>query len=697
MPNLPSKIISLDTETTGIDSHHGASPFLVTICSDDKPDEPDYWEWDVDPLTRKVLYNTEDVNEIRQSINASDSVVLHNAKFDIRMLAKFDPEIAERWNWETTKDTLLAGHLLASNQPHDLTTMALIYLGINIEPFEVKLKEATQQARREAPKDWAIAREGRKDMPSAKEKVWKFDTWLPRMLARHLELPPNHEWHTVLSDYATTDSYVTLAMFKVLIEQIKERGLEAIYATRLKILPIAFKMENHGVTINTQRTAESIANYSSESNALGDSCKLIAKSAGFDLTLPKSGTNKSLLEVSERLIVDELKEFNEATGSDQVPARTDTGRISLNKQAIGSYLTMFRPNGKAGRFLKSLTDKRSRDTAITYLNSYARFWRPTVNPMFYKLYPFLNPTGTHTLRWSSSNPNEQNISKKEGFNLRYCFGPAPGREWYSLDAQNIELRIPAYEAVETEMINLFEHPDDPPYYGSNHLLNFHTVYPEIWEKVLDEVGLEKVGPTCKKRFASSNYQWVKNGGFGVQYGAVDITDPDVWGTADKAFHKKGSHTLLKERFKRIHGKGGLNDKCIIKANEDGYVETIPDATVDPDRGYPLLCTRTTWGRILPTVPLNYHVQGTAMWWMMKAMIRCEVYLNEVNSDRKPSDRIHLVMQVHDELVFDFPIGDNLEHVKQIQSLMAQGGEDIGIPTPVSIEYHPNNWSEGKTI
>jgi hypothetical protein len=158
------------------------------------------------------------------------------------------------------------------------------------------------------------------------------------------------------------------------------------------------------------------------------------------------------------------------------------------------------------------------------------------------LHPSLNPTGTDTLRWSCSNPNEMNIAKQEGFNLRLCFGPAPGREWWSLDAKNIELRIPAYESGQKDLIDLFERPDDPPFYGSTHLLNFSVVYPDLWEKELREVGLEKVGPHCKKKYASTWYQWCKNGGFAVQYGAVDRDDGG--GTADRAFHRRGSHSLL---------------------------------------------------------------------------------------------------------------------------------------------------------
>jgi len=131
------------------------------------------------------------------------------------------------------------------------------------------------------------------------------------------------------------------------------------------------------------------------------------------------------------------------------------------------------------------------------------------------------------------------------------------------------------------------------------------------------------------------------------------------------------------------------------------VETLPDKTVDPKRGYPLYCSRAEWGGVLPTVPLNYHVQGTAMWWMMKAMIRCQNYLDKLNMEASSGREYHLVMQVHDELVFDFPRGEtpqeNLLVILEIKRLMELGGEDISIPTPVSCEYHAENWAEGVKI
>jgi DNA polymerase I-like protein with 3'-5' exonuclease and polymerase domains len=408
-----------------------------------------------------------------------------------------------------------------------------------------------------------------------------------------------------------------------------------------------------------------------------------------------------------------------------------TNAPSLNKEALSYYELTLPPRSKPALFIRALRDKRKLDTALAYMAAYQRFWIPLVGPDgrvvpgWYVLHPGLNPTGTVTLRWSSENPNEQNISKKdiedEGGNkasLRSCFGPAPGREWWSFDGKNLELRIPAYAAGEEAMIALFERPDDPPYYGSNHLLNFHTVYPDVWDGELGTVCAdpgccgdrvvtpETVGPHCKKRFASSWYQYVKNGGFAVQYGAIDRAGGE--GTADRAFHRAGAHGLLKRRFAKIHGPGGLNERCIRHAEKYGYVETIPDTTVDPTRGYPLMCTRTEHGQILPTVPLNYVVQGTACWWMMMAMIRVQDQLDEWNAADarlpRPRGGYHMALQVHDELVLDFPAGKgpepwktNLPKARRVQALMAMGGEGIGVPTPVSCEWHQTSWASGKTF
>lgn len=815
-------MIALDTESTGLDLRHGAKPFLVTTCDDD--DNVTYFEWDVDPLTRRPQVVKDDLIKIEQLVDEADEVVFQNPKYDVKGLHAVG--LDGEWNWDKTYDTLMAGHLLRSDQPHDLTSMALLTLGVNVKSFEDAVKRATEEARtvvkREFP-DWRIAKKGLPEMPSAKEKVWKNDMWLPRALVKEavfsgrFDLLPDHDqqpstgviedcnvridrrtkwgnpfrigkdgtreevvklyaqriwgtqliddlpqlykqrlgchcyprlchgdvlralchpWMTVCSEYANSDSCVTLALFRRQRELLIEKGLWKIYQERLKVLPVVYQMENRGVTLNGNRLTELYARLTVESDKEHKICvnlsnekvtKLPVNGVSNELKNFIFGTKETCSECSGsgkyqegQRVVTKGKEspvcakcFGQgsvATGGGNLNLisnkKTPKGAPSMDKDVLDHWLATLPEKSRARRFIQGLRKYRKRKTAIGFLDSYQKFWLPihaTVGNTSKRvssqqpwrvLYSSLNPTGTNTLRFSSSNPNQQQISKQEEVNLRYCFGPASGREWWSLDAKNIELRLPAYEAGETEMIDLFERPDEPPYFGSNHLLMFSVLHPEKWDHD-DSEGLLK----AKKRYASTWYSWTKNGNFAIQYGAVEQS-----GTADRAYHVPGAQKKIQGRFKKI---ARLNQKMIDMANKVGHVETILDKTVDSVRGYPLYCMRGRWGKVKATIPLSYHVQGSASWWMMKGMVRCQAYLDKLNSVSKLI--YAMVMQVHDELVFDFPRPPhgasptkhpreyNLPHVRRLQRLMEEGGNDFGIPTPVGIEYHENNWAEGVEI
>lgn len=691
-------MIALDTEATGLDLYHGARPFLVTIC--DEQGNNIWWEWEVNPLTRKPRVPVEDLKEIQACLDENEYLVLQNAKYDytgLRLLFQ-DAGLKLCWDWGKVYDTLLAGHLLASNQPHDLTTMTLVYLGVNISPLEDALETVTKETLKLVKvryPTWRVAKAGLFDMPSAKEKTWQYDSWVPRQLAIEEGLGENHPWYTACSRYANGDSSATIALFQKQREILEERKLWKIYQERRKILYAVGAMEWAGVTLNQDRAKELEQLYSTAAASYHRVCIHLAD--GELETLPKNGASNALKSV----LFDKFKLVSSRT--------TARGNASVDKYVLDDWLATLPRQSRAYAFIRALKDYRKRQTQLSYITGYKRFWllldqdNPGLDP-WHILHPSVNPTGTDTLRMASSNPNEQNISKQEiaelgrehGRNMRYLFGPAPGREWWSLDAENIELRIPAYEAGETAMIELFERPGDPPYYGSNHLLFFDILHPDLFAKH---------GKGVKKVYADTWYQWTKNGDFAVQYGAVAAS-----GTADRAYHVLGAQEKIESHLVKIKQ---LGQQWIRFAEKHGYVETMPDKTVDSERGYPLLCTRSKWGHILPTVPLSYHVQGTAMWWMCKAMVRCQGYLDELNSRRKPEYHAHLVMQIHDEVVFDFPkskvdpasvkdwktdksgyLHTNLPYLRKIQKLMEQGGKDIGVPTPVSVEYHPVTWNEG---
>lgn len=720
-------MIALDTETTGIDLYHSARPFLVTVCWPDGSQK--HWTWRVDPLTREVRVLEEDIQEIRDLIASEDEIVLQNGKFDVSALGVAG--IVTDWPWNKTHDTLIAAHLLNSGQPHDLTTIAEHYLGWNIRPFEDALRDVVRECRmycRANLPDWAIASSRRADMPSAsssdrtKERgaeqgsEWRADQWLPAALAEHLGLPADHRWRTVVDEYANADSAVTVAAWQVMRPEVEGRGLWRIYEERMRVLPILYDMEKRGVTAYEANLVELSTEYRQESDELRAVCENVAASyrhrvpcprvklkthdskpckecngdreVDFRLVLPKGASNGSL-----KTFMFDVLNLEPIRGP---KAKTDEPTVGA--AAIQHYMETLPARSKEHAFVEALYEKRLRDTGIQYMESYKKFWLPTDVDGIRVLHPRLNPTGTSTLRCSSANPNEQNISNKTMYDtdsrsLRYCFGPPPGYEWWSLDAKNIELRLPAYKSGEADMVGLFEDPKSPPYYGSVHLLNFSAVFPDVWEKVLREVGKDKVGPECKRRYESTFYKWTKIGGFAIQYGAQEDT-------ADRAFHRRGCFRLLKERFTKLEA---LNQECIRFADRHGYVETWPDRSIDPDHGYPLVCSRTDSGYVLPTVPFNYKTQGSAMWWTMTSMVRVQEVLDDWN---RKSGGYRIVMQVHDELVFEMPRRadprvdpkrSNLGRARELARVMAVSGDNMGVPTPVGTEYHPSDWSVGVSL
>lgn len=709
-------MLSLDTETTGTDFFHAARPFLVTM-SDEQGNQHtwghnDSSEWPVNPITREPEIPIEDLAEIGSAIALANGVVLQNGKFDAHSLATIGVEFP----WDDYHDTLLAGHLLASNQPHDLTSMALHYLGVDIQPLEERLERAVKKARdiaRHQFPDWNIAREGSPSMPSAKEETWRFDYWLPRTMMLYWsvmdqpgiseDLRKYDEWWTVLSDYANTDSAVTTQLWLAMKDEMHRQGVWELYEESRKLPRIFYDMERRGITVSKAQLRETRRTFSQESQREGAVCVEIAAASGYRLDLPKSGMNNSLKHFC----------FTPEGNNNFLPvvARTEKGAPSFDaKRAIPEYLMTL--DGEQLEFVRALAAKRKYDTALSYLRTYETYILPIGVEGWYVIHPSNNQTGTHTLRTSQENPNGQQISKQEDFTLRRCFGPAPGREWWSLDYQNIELRIPAYKAPEPAMIDLFERPDDPPYFGSNHLLVAHKLHPKLFEELVcpkclgrgcykdtgndshkiacnhEKVPLWSIKDGFKKRYGATWYQYLKNGNFAVQYGCQEEL-------ADRTYRVPGAFKMLKSAFANM---AKLNDKCMAQANKMGYVETAPDRTVNPKRGYPLMIQRTEWGRVTPTQPLSYYVQGTAMWCSRKAMVRVAEYLELVNIAR--GGGYYMVLLVHDELVFDFPYAPdmgNLDVVTEIKRLMCMSGDDIGVPLGVGVELHPETWAKGISV
>jgi DNA polymerase I-like protein with 3'-5' exonuclease and polymerase domains len=186
------------------------------------------------------------------------------------------------------------------------------------------------------------------------------------------------------------------------------------------------------------------------------------------------------------------------------------------------------------------------------------------------------------------------------------------------------------------------------------------------------------------------------GNFSIACGAVKSS-----GTADRAFRVPGAQEQIEGRMRAL---ASLAEKQMKFARKHGFVETIPDRTVDPDHGYPLMIQRTPNGRVLPTTPYTYHIQGSAMWFTLRAMTKCADRLAEWRRDHNFD--AFITLQPHDELVFDFPAGKgkepwrtNLPAAMGLKRLMESVGQDFVTPIKleVSCEYINDNYSEGRAV
>lgn len=747
------KIISLDTEATGIDWKRGAMPFMVQSCANYDREvggskcpawKSIYWQWDVCPLTRVVDVQSSDLDDIVQVIDKADVIWIHNAKFDSHALAA----IGIKLPWHKVMCSLMGSHLLASNHKHNLTDTTIEHLGHDIEQYEKNVKAATQRAmgivKRDFP-DWKIAKEDDPDAPSInnsskrdEDKAWKSNMWLPIALllawdeigVRWDEDNELASWPTVTSDYGCADTDVTLPLGIFMEKRIKEMGCWEIFLERMNLPRIAFDMERRGVTASADNTDAIINEYGLGVAEAQDVCLSIAAEYGHDLQLPAGAApNDSIREFFFGSCVltcplcgkeTRVKEWNgDGRVKDdeawcpkclkkkksvkqlchvqrnpclnlpkiyKVGAKSDAP--TLNADAMEQYRTTL-GDGRPLDFIESLTGMRSRQTAISYAESYKRFWidDDPRYPNYKRLFPSFNPVGTDHLRWSSYNPNGTNISAKEDFNLRVCFAPRPDREGWAFDYRSIERRLPVYECKEPKMLEVFENPDEAPYWGSLYYLTASVLYPDdFWP-------LCKVHPDHPDSFKKKRPRLYKQAKFfdlAKQYGCGSRK-------GDALSKVKGSFAMMDGEFPLF---AALQRHYLDFANRYGYVETIPDRSVCAERGYPILASRTEDGRISPTTPFNYHISGTAMQCTNKGMRRSTDRIDEWRDDGSGWDG-YLTLQIHDEIWVDMPRGSgpepwltNLEKAMTIKALLEMSGDDIGIPTPVSVTYHNETWASG---
>ncbi|MDE6309461.1 MAG: DNA polymerase I, partial [Muribaculaceae bacterium] len=276
--------------------------------------------------------------------------------------------------------------------------------------------------------------------------------------------------------------------------------------------------------------------------------------------------------------------------------------------------------------------RRLRKLLTTYINALPEL----INPRTGKIHTTYNQTVTATGRISSTNPNLQNIPirTEDGRDIRRAFIADPGHLFLSADYSQIELRLMADLSRDKDMVGAFLSGED-----------FHS---ETAAKVY-HIPLDQVTADQRRNAKTAN--------FGIIYGI------SAFGLSERlGIPRRDAKELIDNYFNSYPGVREYLDRCISEARERGYVTTV----MGRKRFLPEINSRNAVVRgYAERNAVNAPLQGSAADIIKRAMIDIWRELRDKGLKSK------MIMQVHDELIFDV-VPDELSQVQEIVThLMSQ--------------------------
>ena len=273
-----------------------------------------------------------------------------------------------------------------------------------------------------------------------------------------------------------------------------------------------------------------------------------------------------------------------------------------------------------------------------------------------RIHTSFNQTGAATGRLSSSNPNLQNIPIKTelGREIRAAFIPRDGWNLVVADYSQIELRLLAHLSGDPVLIDAFERGED-----------IHT------RTAAEVMG---VPPMLVTREARNNAKAVN---FGIVYGI------SAFGlAANLGISRKEAEVYIKAYFERYAGVKRFIDETIAKTRETGIARTM----FGRERPIPDINSRNPNARgFAERTAVNSPIQGSAADLIKLAMVRIDRALVGFES--------RLLLQVHDELVLEAPMGE-IDDVNRLVKAEMEGVCELRVPLLVEIG-RGENWRDAK--
>jgi len=430
--------------------------------------------------------------------------------------------------------------------------------------------------------------------------------------------------------YAAEDADITLRLFNHLNKMLEDQPklINLLTSIEYPMLQSLIRVETNGAKIDAQM----LAKYSDElAIKIEELSKAAFKMAGEEFNMDSP---KQLVEILyNKLDLPVLKK----TPKGQPSTNEDTLQRLAEEYDLPKIIIEYRGLAK----LKS-----------TYTDSLINIQHPVTK----RIHTSYQQAVTSTGRLSSTEPNLQNIPIKtsEGRKIREAFIAEKGNVLISADYSQIELRIMAHLSGDQNLTHAFNNNIDVHSATASEIFN---------------ISLEEVTPEHRRSAKAIN--------FGLIYGM------SAFGlTRQLGIPRHEAQAYLDTYFERYTGVRKYMDTTKELAKKNLFVETILGrklhvAAINDSNGL----RRQAAERAAINAPL----QGSAADIIKKAMIDVDQWIGNNNSD------IRMIMQVHDELIFEVKKGFADEALKNITSLMESS---VKLDIPLIVDANTGaNWNE----
>lgn len=439
--------------------------------------------------------------------------------------------------------------------------------------------------------------------------------------------------------YSAEDADYTFRLVAPLKKRLEEKvNLGLFEKIEMPLVPVLTQVEKNGVKINSNFLVKMSGEFSREIRKVEQK---IYRLAGQEFNIASPIQLKEILFEKLKVSTDDIKRTKTGFST----AESELEKLKSRHQII-PFITQFREYSK----LKS-----------TYLDTLPKL----VNQKTGRVHTSFNQTITATGRLSSSEPNLQNIPVRTeiGREIRKAFIAERGYRLVSIDYSQIELRIVASLANDKKMIEIFNQGED-----------IHRAT----AAEINDVSLEKV--TSEMRYAA------KEVNFGVLYGM------GAYGLAWRAeIPREKAQAFIEKYFSVFSGVREYIEQTKALARSVGYVETLFGRRrylPEINSGVPQI--RNAAERMA----INAPIQGTAADLIKLAMIKVQKELEGMPGNQD-GELVRMILQVHDELVFEVKSDQVKPFSKKVKKIME---EVYQLKVPIKVEVKAGkSWGEMTTI